>query len=118
MRKVPVFDLCVGTYGQGIQIMERSRILETVGKTDIRSVKNQFYSDLVTKLDDGICAPGTKIHVFHSEKMGDKYLKRYHRHYADPEIISFPYGHEGWLGNPQLMIETFQRCMKAETKTR
>ena len=26
MRKVPVFDLCVGTYGQGIQIMERGRI--------------------------------------------------------------------------------------------
>ena len=50
---------------------------ETVGKTDIRSVKNQFYSDLVTKLDDGICVPGTKIHVFYSEKMGDKYLKRY-----------------------------------------
>jgi len=25
---------------------------------------------------------------------------------------------EGWLGNPQLMIETFHRCMKTETKTR
>ena len=87
---------------------------ETVGKTDIRSVKNQFYSDLVTKLDDGICVPGTKIHVFHSEKMGDKYLKRYHKHYEDPEIIPFPCGHEGWLGNPQLMIETFRRCMKRE----
>jgi hypothetical protein len=87
---------------------------ETVGKTDIRSVKNQFYSDLVTKLDNGICVPGTKIHVFHSEKMGDKYLKRYHKHYEDPEIIPFPCGHEGWLGNPQLMIETFHRCMKTE----
>jgi len=87
---------------------------ETVGKTDIRSVKNQFYSDLVTKLDDGICVPGTKIHVFHSEKMGDKYLKRYHKHYEDPEIIPFLCGHEGWLGNPQLMIETFHRCMKTE----
>ena len=28
MRKVPVFDLCVGTYGQGIQIMERGRMLK------------------------------------------------------------------------------------------
>ena len=45
---------------------------------------------------------------------GDKYLKRYHKHYADPEIIPFPCGHEGWLGNPQLMIETFHRCMKTE----
>ncbi|MBQ9032860.1 MAG: hypothetical protein IJ106_15640 [Parasporobacterium sp.] len=54
----------------------------------------------------------------HLDAMGSKYLKRYHKHYADPEIISFPCGHEGWLGNPQLMIETFHRCMKTETVTR
>lgn len=87
---------------------------ETIGKVDIRSVKNQFYSDLVTKLDDQISVPGTKIHVFHSEKMGEKYLKRYRRHYADPQIIPFPCGHEGWLGNPNLMIKTFHSCMKAQ----
>ncbi len=58
--------------------------------------------------------PWIVLHVFHSEKMGDKYLKRYHKHYADPEIIPFPCGHEGWLGNPQLMIESFRRCMKTE----
>ena len=60
--------------------------------------------------------PGTAIHVFHSEKMGGKYLKRYRRHYAAPDIIPLDYGHEGWLGNPTLMIETFDRCMNGGRK--
>lgn len=37
MRKVPVFDLCVGTYGQGIQIMERGRI------PDMKYIVNTWY---------------------------------------------------------------------------
>ena len=84
---------------------------ETIGKVNHKSVTNQFYSDLVTRLDDGIAVPGTTIHVFHSEKMGEKYLKRYRQHYADPDIIPFNCGHEGWLGKPNLMIGTFERCM-------
>ena len=89
---------------------------ETIGKVNHKSVTNQFYSDLVTKLDDGIDVPGTAIHVFHSEKMGEKYLKRYRRHYAAPDIIPLDYGHEGWLGNPTLMIEIFDRCMNGDRK--
>ena len=84
---------------------------DVLGSVDRRSMTNQFYSDLVTKLDDGIDVPGTAIHVFHSEKMGKKYLKRYLRHYSAPDIIPFDCGHEGWLGNPKLMIETFDICM-------
>ena len=87
--------------------------IETVKRVDIRSVKNQFYSDLVTKLGSGIDTPGTKIHVFHSEKMGDKYLRRYYKHYASPEIIPFPLGHEGWLGKPQEMIRIFDERINA-----
>lgn len=89
---------------------------ETIEKVNHKSVTNQFYSDLVTKLDDGIDVPGTAIHVFHSEKMGEKYLKRYRRHYAAPDIIPLDYGHEGWLGNPTLMIEIFDRCMNGDRK--
>ena len=55
---------------------------DVLGSVDRKSMTNQFYSDLVTKLDDGIDVPGTTIHVFHSEKMGEKYLKRYRQHYA------------------------------------
>lgn len=84
---------------------------ETISKVDPKSVTNQFYSDLVTRLDDGIDIAGTTVHVFHSEKMGEKYLKRYFQHYAKPDIIPFNSGHEGWLGNPELMIDTFNKAM-------
>ena len=88
--------------------------VRVLDRTDMRSIKNQFYSDLVTKLDDKISVPGTRIHVFHSEKMGEKYLKRYYKHYADPEIIPFPLGHEGWLGMPDKMIEVFDKRIQGQ----
>ncbi|MBQ8927375.1 MAG: alpha/beta hydrolase [Oscillospiraceae bacterium] len=83
----------------------------TLQSVDSKSVKNQFYSDLVTRLEDRIDVPGTVIHVFHSTKMGEKYLKRYRQHYANPDIIPLDYGHEGWLGDPELMMEIFRRNM-------
>lgn len=42
-----------------------------------QSIYNQFYSDLVTKVQHGIDVPGTTIHVFYATKMGEKYEKRY-----------------------------------------
>ena len=38
---------------------------------------NQFYSDLVTPLPDGIEVAGTEIHIFYALKMGEKYRVRY-----------------------------------------
>lgn len=86
--------------------------LETIKNADPDTCKNQFYSDLITRIDDHISVEGTRIHVFYAEQMGEKYLKRYYQHYADPEIIPFPTGHEGWLGSPDLMIQTFQKSMQ------
>ena len=40
-----------------------------------QSIYNQFYSDLVTKVQHGIDVPGTTIHVFYAIKMG-KNMKR------------------------------------------
>lgn len=51
-----------------------------------RSCENQFYSDLVTPLPEGISVPGTTIHVFYAEKMGRKYSARYRKHFRDPVI--------------------------------
>lgn len=44
--------------------------------------------------------------------MGEKYLKRYRQHYAEPDIIPLDYGHEGWLGNPDLMMQIFRSKMQ------
>lgn len=50
------------------------------------SVYNQFYSDLITTLDDNIFAYGTTIHCLYAAMMGEKYLQRYQRHFKDPII--------------------------------
>ena len=59
--------------------------------------KNQFYSDLVTPLPDGIDVPGTEIHIFYAEKMGEKYRARYEKHFAHPVIHEQNLEHEELL---------------------
>lgn len=50
------------------------------------SVYNQFYSDLVTEIQNGLEIPGSAIHVFYARKMGGKYLQRYRAHFPHADI--------------------------------
>ena len=59
-----------------------------------KTIRNQFYSDLVTKVDHGIAVPGTTIHVFYALKMGEKYRERYHLYFENPDIREFDLQHE------------------------
>ncbi len=61
------------------------------------SVYNQFYSDLITPLEEGICVPGTTVHCFYAAKMGEKYLQRYQKHFRNPVIHRFDMEHEELL---------------------
>lgn len=61
------------------------------------SVYNQFYSDLVMPLEDNIAVPGTTVHCFYATKMGEEYLRRYQKHFANPVIHSFDMEHEELL---------------------
>ena len=61
------------------------------------SVYNQFYSDLVTPLEEGICVSGTMVHCFYAAKMGEEYLGRYQKHFKDPVIHHFDMEHEELL---------------------
>lgn len=61
------------------------------------SVYNQFYSDLVTPLEDGISVSGTTVHCFYAAKMGEEYLARYQKHFKDPVIHRFDMEHEELL---------------------
>lgn len=45
------------------------------------SVYNQFYSDLITPLDEKISVPGTTVHCFYAARMGEEYLRRYQKHF-------------------------------------
>lgn len=61
------------------------------------SIRNQFYSDLVTPLEDGISVPGTVVHIFYAVKMGEKYEKRYLWHFRAPDIRRHDRQHEELL---------------------
>lgn len=61
------------------------------------SIKNEYYTDLLTWLQDDIHVENTKVHFIYANKMGEKYLKRYKRHFRDPDIREFNMQHEQWL---------------------
>lgn len=66
----------------------------------IESIKNQFCTDLYTKVGEQIHVPGTTIHVFYALKMGEKYRARYLKYFADPDIREFDLNHEALLLEP------------------
>ena len=61
------------------------------------SIRNEYYTDLLTWLDDDIHVEHTKVHFIYAKKMGEKYLKRYKKYFRDPEIREFDMQHEQWL---------------------
>ena len=76
-----MFGICNG----GLPFMKRE------------SVYNQFYSDLITPLEDSIAVPGTTVHCFYAAKMGEEYLSHYQKHFANPVIHRFDMEHEELL---------------------
>ena len=64
------------------------RFMGCFEKFSPESIKNEYYSDLLTWLRDD-------IHV--ENKMGEKYLKRYRKYFRDPDIREFDMQHEQWL---------------------
>ena len=73
------------------------RFLGCFSKFSPESIKNEYYTDLLTWLRDDIHVEGTKIHFIYANKMGEKYLKRYKKYFRDPEIREFNMQHEQWL---------------------
>ncbi len=61
------------------------------------SIKNEYYTDLLTHLQDDIQVEHTKAHFIYANKMGEKYLKRYKKYFHDPDIREFTMQHEQWL---------------------
>lgn len=87
--------------------------LDGEGRAYIRpeSVRNQFYSDLVTPLEDAIDVPGTMIHCFYAVKMGGKYLERYQKHFKNPDIRRHNMQHEELLMRyPEEWAAEVRRC--------
>ena len=98
------FDLfmrmVLGSGGQSMSFVEKE------------SIKNQFYSDLVTKLDDGIEVANTTVHCLYAAKMGSQYLERYHQHIINPDIIKHDLNHEELLAcQPQEWANVIKKCV-------
>ena len=75
------------------------------------SAENQFYYDLITPLDEQISADGTTIHVFYAQKMGEKYLERYHKHFKNSHIVTHDLRHEELLlCYPEMWVEEIEKC--------
>lgn len=73
------------------------RFMACFSKFSPESIKNEYYTDLLTWLDEDIHVPHTKVHFIYANKMGEKYLKRYRKYFRDPEIREFDMQHEQWL---------------------
>lgn len=81
------------------------------------TIKNEFYSDYVTPLEDNIDVPETKVHIIYALKMGKKYEKRYKKHFANPDIIRFDMQHEAWMFEAKWrkpVMDAIERCMEGD----
>jgi hypothetical protein len=71
--------------------------IESFSRFKPESIKNEFYTDLITCLKDDIHVEGTTAHFIYANKMGEKYKKRYLKYFQDPDIREFDMQHEQWL---------------------
>lgn len=76
---------------------EADRFISCFAKFSPESIRNEYYTDLLTWLHDDINVEHTKAHFIYANKMGEKYLKRYRKYFHDPEIREFNMQHEQWL---------------------
>jgi hypothetical protein len=73
------------------------RFMECFSKFNPKSIKNEYYSDLLTHLEEDINVEHTRAHFIYAKKMGEKYRKRYEKYFHDPDIREFDMQHEQWL---------------------
>lgn len=73
------------------------RFIGCFAKFDPVSIKNEYYTDLLTWLREDIHVEHTRVHFIYAKKMGEKYLKRYKKYFRDPDIREFDMQHEQWL---------------------
>ncbi len=73
------------------------KFMECFSKFDPESIKNEYYTDLLTHLGNDIKVEHTRAHFIYANKMGKKYLKRYKKYFHDPDIREFNMQHEQWL---------------------
>lgn len=99
---------------QADQLSDMLKMLSEKGnRFTMHSMWNEYYSDLVTPLDDRIDIPATKVHIFYALGMGEKYRKRYLQHFAHPDLRTNSYNHEALLAvHPQEWMRELYDCLE------
>ena len=102
--------------------MDKMLVMFGMGDTSMsfvkkKSIRNQFYSDLVTPLEDKISMEGSTIHVFYAKKMGEMYMERYQKHFENPCIHEHDLQHEELLIlYPEKWAEEVKKVTKVSGK--
>lgn len=73
------------------------KFMKCFSKFNPESIKNEYYTDLITHLENDIRVEHTSTHFIYANKMGEKYLKRYKKYFHNPDIREFDMQHEQWL---------------------
>lgn len=73
------------------------RFLDCFASFRPESIRNEYYTDLRTWLEEDIHVAHTKAHFIYASRMGEKYLARYRQYFRDPDIRTFDMQHEQWL---------------------
>ena len=65
---------------------------------------------MITPLKEKIQVQGTTVHIFYATKMGEEYLERYEKHFANPQIHRHDMQHEELLAaHPEKWVEEVKR---------
>ncbi len=73
------------------------RFMQCFSKFNPESIRNEYYTDLLTHHDNDISVEHTKVHFIYANKMGEKYLKRYKKYFNDPDMREYDMQHEQWV---------------------
>lgn len=105
-----------GAIGDGDKALPFANdFIESMKSLNPRTISRQFYSDYVTPLQDDIHADGTTVHIVYALQMGEKYGKRYRRHFRDSDIHAFDMKHEVWLYDDRWkkpVLDMIDQCME------
>lgn len=82
---------------QSVRRKATDKFLACFSSFSPESIRNEYYTDLLTHLGRQIDVPHTRAHFIYASKMGKKYKKRYEMHFANPDICEFDMQHEQWL---------------------
>ena len=73
------------------------KFIDCFARFSPESIRNEYYTDLLTWLEDDIHVEHTRVHFIYARKRGEKYLNRYRKYFRNPDIREFDMQHEQWL---------------------